>query len=190
MNLRSSVSAAALSFAHLAGIAPRPEAPKPAAAAAAASAEEKDDDRQRDGESDDDYAKRKAKAKKEKDDEEEARAAKADDDEEEMRGNSPVAQARNRERARCAAIFASEAAGRNPVLAAQLAFTTRMTRSEALGVLEAAPAAAMPGARTAERVARADNPILTPGGGGAQKPSGQVIAAGWESAMKKAGVVA
>ncbi|VTU36210.1 hypothetical protein [Variovorax sp. PBL-E5] len=60
-----------------------------------------------------------------------------DDAAEEMFGHGPVAVARRRERARCAAILRSVAGVKNPALAASLAFKTRMSRTEALGVLSA-----------------------------------------------------
>ena len=50
-----------------------------------------------------------------------------------------------------AAIFSSKAAARNPVLAANLAFNTTMTRKEALAVLEGTPPAQQPGAGRAAR---------------------------------------
>lgn len=115
-----------------------------------------DDDKQREGESDEDYDKRmKSKATAAEDDEDKEKAE--DDDDEEMRGNSAAAAARRRERARCAAIFASPAAARNPVLAANLAFATAMPRKEALALLEGTPA---PAAATRER----KNPDLGAGG--------------------------
>ncbi|MBW9102945.1 hypothetical protein [Paraburkholderia phenoliruptrix] len=102
-----------------------------------------------------------------------------DDDEEEMRGSSASAQARRRERMRCATIMGSAAAGKNPVLAANLAFNTSMTRKEALAVLGGtpAPAAAAPVARR--------NPQL--GAGGERGISSeQAIASSWETAMQRA----
>jgi hypothetical protein len=48
---------------------------------------------------------------------------------------------RLRERARCAAIFADAAAGKNPALAATLAFQTDMPRGQAIKVLRAGGAA-------------------------------------------------
>ncbi|MDP1069401.1 hypothetical protein Q6326_31115, partial [Klebsiella pneumoniae] len=65
-----------------------------------------------------------------------------EDDEDELHGKSAVASARRRERARCAAIFGSRYAARNPVLAASLAFNTSMTRDQALTVLRDTPAGA------------------------------------------------
>src|SRR5690242_20243760 len=118
------------------------------------------------------------KGKRAADDKEDP-AADDDDDEEEMRGNSASAKARRRERMRCATIMGSAAAGKNPVLAANLAFNTSMTRKEALTVLEGtpAPAAAAPVARR--------NPQL--GAGGERGASSEeAIAASWDVAMEKA----
>lgn len=56
-------------------------------------------------------------------------------EEEELHGDSPVAQARLRERARCKAIITSEAGQRNPSLSHALAFNTRLGRTEALQML-------------------------------------------------------
>ncbi|WP_342616979.1 hypothetical protein [Rhodoferax sp. GW822-FHT02A01] len=64
-----------------------------------------------------------------------ARTVPVEDPPEEMRGSSPIAVARRRERARCAAIIGHDAAASNMVLAANLAFKTRMTRAEAMAVL-------------------------------------------------------
>ncbi|CAG9256235.1 hypothetical protein [Paraburkholderia caribensis] len=118
------------------------------------------------------------KGKRAEDDDDEPDAD-DDDDEEEMRGNSAAAKARRRERMRCASIMGSQAAGKNPVLAANLAFTTSMTRKEALAVLKGtpAPAAAAPVSRR--------NPNL--GAGGERGVSSeQAIAASWDVAMQKA----
>ncbi|MDE8344639.1 MAG: hypothetical protein POH28_00485 [Acidocella sp.] len=64
-----------------------------------------------------------------------------DDPVNEMRGRSPAAKARRKERARCAAIFASTAAARNPNMAAHLAFNTLLSRKEAIAILKTAPVA-------------------------------------------------
>lgn len=155
MSIRT-LAARGLSFAHLAGLTSR----------AARAENEDDERKQREGESDDDYAKRmeeldeeeeKARKAEKERKEEEARKAEeekkeeearakgeedddsdpdAEDDDDEMRGSSQAARARRREQARCAAIFASKGAARNPVLAANLAFKTRMTRAEAIATLE------------------------------------------------------
>ncbi|WP_087688048.1 hypothetical protein [Pandoraea sp. PE-S2R-1] len=105
----------------------------------------------------------------------------AEDDDGEMRGKSAAARARRREQARCAAIMGSKAAARNPVLAANLAFKTRMTRAEAIDTLEATPASAS--AAHSTRAAR--NPSL--GGDGGAKPSRQqALAARWDANLKAA----
>jgi len=200
MSIRT-LAARGLSFAHLAGLSSR----------AARAENEDDERKQREGESDDDYAKRmeeldekeeearraeeerkdeEARRAEEERKEEEARARgeddqdsdlESDDDDEEMRGKSASARARKRERARCAAIFASPAAARNPVLAANLAFKTSMKRSEAIAMLQATPAPA-----SASHINRATrNPNL--GADGGTKPSQQqAMAARWDANLKAA----
>lgn len=179
-----------LSFAHLASRRP--------AAAAAEGDQPEDEDKKPDVASDepeaeDDEKKPDAKGAAEVADDEEPdgdEPAKAEHDEpdgdedpdKEMRGNSPIAAARRRERARCAAIFASPAAGRNPVLAAKLAFTTSMPRTEALAVLEGTPAPAA--AANPARAAR--NPQLG-AGGERQTDTRAAAAAGWDKAFAKYG---
>ncbi|WP_155633563.1 hypothetical protein [Burkholderia cepacia] len=200
MSIRT-LAARGLSFAHLAGLSSR----------AARAENEDDERKQREGESDDDYATRMEeldekeeearRAEEEKKDEEARRAEEerkdeearargeddqdsdleADDDDEEMRGKSASARARKRERARCAAIFASPAAARNPVLAANLAFKTSMKRSEAIAMLHATPAPAS--AAHVNRAAR--NPNL--GADGGAKPSQQqALAARWDANLQAA----
>lgn len=67
-----------------------------------------------------------------------ARVRTVDDDSvEEMRGDGPDAAARRRERERCQAIVGSPVGLRHPALAANLAFGTRLRRSEALVLLDA-----------------------------------------------------
>ncbi|MBR8021242.1 hypothetical protein KTE71_30270 [Burkholderia multivorans] len=113
-----------------------------------------------------------------RDDDDDERAENDDDDEEEMRGKSAVAKARRRERARCAAIFGCKAAGKNPVLAANLAFNTSMTRRQAIRVLNETPAPqASYGARR--------NPNL--GTGAEHSPTReQAVAASWDRAFARA----
>ncbi|HEY9213856.1 MAG TPA: hypothetical protein VIQ29_13540 [Ancylobacter sp.] len=190
--IRSKV-ANALSFAHLAGFAGKaraegddPEDPEKKkkdeeAAAGAAKAEGEDDERKkRDDESDDEYSAR-MKAMDEEDEKKKDEEAKANDDsDEEMRGNSTAAAARRRERARCAAIFGSAAAGKNPVLAANLAFNTSMTRTEALAVLDATPAPVS--ASNLSRAAR--NPNV--GVDGTKQSPQQVAAARWDHNLQAA----
>ncbi|MBO1325306.1 hypothetical protein K2X14_07730 [Acetobacter sp. TBRC 12305] len=65
-----------------------------------------------------------------------------DDDDEDDEADPKARAIRMRERGRCAAIFRSAAAGRNPAAAAELAFGTSLPRSQAVRVLRAtAPAA-------------------------------------------------
>lgn len=87
---------------------------------------EDDDDSDPDAEEDDD----KAKGKKAK-----SRRAEEDDDAEEDDENRDVKKGRRAERKRCAAIFGSKHAAGRPDMAAHLAFSTRMSASEAIGTL-------------------------------------------------------
>ena len=202
MSIRS-LAARGLSFAHLASLSTKAakaeddEEKKDARAEGDGDDEEKKDrddgdakaDDGDDDKKDDDQKSSKAKSKAESDDDEDAeegdedkeKAEDDDDGDEEMRGKSAVARARLREQARCAAIFASKAAARNPVLAANLAFKTRMTRSEAIATLEGTPAPA-----SAAHVSRsARNPNLGIDGGA--KPSRQqALAARWDENLKAA----
>ena len=143
------------------------------------------DDQPEDEEEDKEDGAKKSKKSKKADDsgESEDEEAENDDGDEEMRGNSTAAKARRRERARCAAIFASRAAARNPVLAANLAFKTRMTRREAIATLESTPAPA-----SSTHDARGlRNPNIGPGGDSNTRNSSQATAAGWEKAMESTG---
>jgi len=105
----------------------------------------------------------------------------AEDDEDEMRGKSSAARARRREQARCAAIMGSKAAARNPVLAANLAFKTRMTRAEALATLDGTPAPA-----SASHMSRADRNPKIGADGGAKPSRQQALAARWDENLKAA----
>lgn len=185
-----------ISFAHLAGIGSRKSASaegdepekKDDDEKAKAAAAESDEDKKPDAEGDKPDEKAEGSGAEDEPDGDEKKDAKAEHDEpdgdedpdKEMRGNSPAAAARRRERARCAAIFGSKAAARNPVLAAKLAFNTSMSRTEALEVLEGSPAPAS--AAASDRAAR--NPQL--GAGGSMQPdSKQAIQAGWAAAYSK-----
>ncbi|WP_175946625.1 hypothetical protein [Burkholderia pyrrocinia] len=132
-----------------------------------------------DDEDEDEDGGRGKKGRRASDGEDDERAEEDDDDEEEMRGKSAVSRARRRERARCAAIFACKGAGRNPVLACKLAFTTTMTRSEAIEVLNETPAPE--GSR-----GRRQNPNLGIDGD-RNVTSAQAIEASWDRAFQKAG---
>ena len=147
-----------------------PKKDKDAKAKSKAKAE--DDDSEKDDDEDDKPKSKKAKSKA--DDEDPDASAEDDKDDDEMRGNSAAAAARRRERARCAAIFACQAAGSNTQLAAHLAFNTTMTRSEAIGALEAAPAPEPQRARGSHPDRSRANPNLSTNGGGQQPRSVQV----------------
>jgi outer membrane biosynthesis protein TonB len=190
MSLQKAV-ANALSFAHLGGIgrgkaskaAAEDDEEKKDAKAEAEDDDEKKDDKSAEGEDDDASAEGDDPEKKD-DDEKPSSKAESDDDEdkdEEMRGKSAVAQARRREQGRCAAIFASPAAARNPVLAANLAFMGRMPRREAIAMLEGTPAPA-----AASHVSRsARNPQVGAGGEVKTTPQ-QAAAARWDQNLQAA----
>lgn len=133
-------------------------------------AEDEDQDAKAEVDEKDDEDKPKGKAKVKAED---------DDKDEEMRGSSAAASARRREQARCAAIFASASAARNPVLAANLAFKTRMSRAESLALLEATPGAAA----QSNTVRSARNPNVSTGGS-AQPTTAQASASSWDRAFK------
>jgi hypothetical protein len=207
MTLRNKV-ASALSFAHLAGLGSRARAEddKPADKEDEKSKKSKRADDENPDKKDQDHEDGDAKGSRAEDDDDDALAededsdkdddaeddeddkkakkakAKADDDDDdsEMRGNSAAAAARRRERARCASIFASKFAAKNPALAANLAFNTSMTRKEALVVLENTPSAS---SGYPDRQAR--NPNL--GAGGASQPNlKQATTSSWDRAFAKA----
>ena len=90
---------------------------------------------------------------------------------------------RLREQARCAAIFASPAAAKNPVMAAKLAFQTRMPRSEAVALLEGTPAPTAVVPANPSRAAR--NPNVGANGGAQVSPQ-QAAAARWDAHLKAA----
>ncbi|MFS7187957.1 hypothetical protein AB6848_21050 [Serratia proteamaculans] len=91
---------------------------------------EDDDDSDPDAEEDDDKDKEKGKKAKSRRAEEDDDADAEEDDE-----NRDVKKGRRAERKRCAAIFGSKHAAGRPDMAAHLAFSTRMSASEAIGTL-------------------------------------------------------
>lgn len=147
--MKLSKLASAMPFAHFLGYP-----------AAAARAESDDDRKQRDDETDEDYAKRMEekdkedeaarKAEQDKKDEEARRAEESDDDadaeaddkedKEDGKRAGRASGARQRERVRCAAIVAEGIKLGSVKQACSLAFDTRMTASQAIGVLTAAAA--------------------------------------------------
>ena len=104
-----------------------------------------------------------------------------------------VSAARLRERSRCAAIFRDEAAGKNPALAAELAFSTDLPRGQAIKVLRAGGlAVASPRNTLDRRMANVPVPPVVAGEPASKGPNGkpkayqdatQVIVAG----MKRRG---
>ena len=140
--------------------------------------EEKDKpDDQGEDESDEDYKKRKREEQEDED------AKKAEDDDENDEDDAKAKAIRHRERSRCAAIFASPAAGRRPDLAAHFAFNTGMTRGTAISTLEIAAqgsAAPSPAAKAglSDRMRRQPNPDLgeDPGERQALKPHQRILA--------------
>lgn len=190
--MKTTLLAGASRFAHLL---------RPATAVQAADNSD-DDDKQREGESDEDYAKRKngKKAEDDKKKEDEARAKKAeeegDDDSDEEDEDEPSARtARSRERARCAAIFASPAAALNPAAAAHLAFETKLPRSQAIAVLTGMtagmPAAAARRPTLDDRMRAVEVPVVGPGdpapGGGNQSQAATAAAAIIAAGKKRRG---
>jgi hypothetical protein len=169
---------AALGFAHLLGLP-----------AASASVPEDDEKKQRADESDDDYAKRMEADDKDDDEEgddkkgakkaegdDEKDEAKAEDDKEEQPDDEDDKEkaARKSERARCAAIFASAAAGARPDMAAHLAFNTDMSVSAAVEMLSAISAGSTAQPRgLASRMAAVNTPNV-----GASAPAGKGAAGG------------
>jgi hypothetical protein len=133
-----------------------------------------EEDQKRDDETDDEHKARVTGNK--------ARRAEAstDDDEEGDDGSDGADMrkrgartARLRERARCCAIFSDAAAGKNPALAAAIAFGTDLPRSKAISLLRTGglPVASAPTRTTLDqRMARVHVPAL--GGGDAVRPTG------------------
>ena len=173
-----------LSFAHLAGVGQLSPALLPVAAKSDSFDEDVDDDKDKKME-DEDMDDERKKRDDETDDEHMARVSAMDEkdekDDDDEKGSASALAARSRERARCAAIFSSPAAARNPVLAANLAFSTSLSRKESLALLEATPAPAAPG--NPGRASR--NPNV-----GAGAPTGatshQAVSARWDALMTKA----
>lgn len=137
-----------------------------------------------------------ARAEEEDDEEDEPQAKKkarraSDDEDDEDEGDAKAQAARGRERARCAAIFASPHAAARPDVAAQLAFGTTLSRGEALNVLAAVGAGEAPRARKGGLAARMDgqaNPnVGTPAEAPAANDSSALAARMLASARKARG---
>lgn len=108
----------------------RDDAKKSGRAKRRAKARDEDDGNDTDGDDEPD-------APRDEEDEDEDDEGDEESDSADMRKRGTRA-ARLRERARCAAIFADAAAGKNSPLAAQIAFGTSLPRRQAIGVLRAA----------------------------------------------------
>ena len=134
-------------------------------------AEDKPDDQGED-ESDEDYKERKKREQEEAE----------DDEDEEDEKDAKKKAVRMRERARCAAIFASPAAGVRPDLAAHFAFATNLNRRDAVATLDVAAqggAAPVRKGGLGDRMSRQANPDLgrDPAGGGRDpKPHERILA--------------
>jgi hypothetical protein len=156
--MRETLMAGGSTFAHLRardGIAAGAKAEKDdeddKKEAAATAEKEKDDDGddeddKKKAEKDDEDDKKAEKKKDDGDDEEDAaasrsrRAKSGDDDDEDDKKDAKTSAARARERARCAAIFATKAAATRPDVAAHLAFGTDLPRSAVINTLKAVAA--------------------------------------------------
>jgi hypothetical protein len=104
----------------------------------------------------------------------------ADDDDDADMKNPQMRAARQRERARCAAIFRDKSAGHNVALAAELAFRTNMTAPAAIAVMRSAAA---PRSRLNAQMAGVVPPINAgasagPAAGSAEALVAQILAAG------------
>ena len=172
-----------LSFAHLAGVGQLSPTLRPLGAKDDSFEEDVDEDKDKNME-DEDMDDERKKRDDETDDEHMARVSAMDekdkDDDDDEKGNASAVAARARERARCAAIFASPAAARNPVLAANLAFSTDMSRKQSLALLEATPAPAATG-----NPGRASRNPNVGAGAPASATSHQATSARWDAAMAK-----
>lgn len=148
---------------------------------------EGDDDGGPDG--DDDTAKKGKKAKRGADDgngDDDSDGGDDDTDAEDER-DEEKASARARERGRCAAIFSSPLAARNPAAAAEIAFNTNLTRSAALRMLSTVAAATpdtskggrpRPGPNLRERMAGSPPPrVGADGQPGETRPGARLVAA-------------
>ena len=185
-------------FAHLLGIS--------------AKAEEEDDKKKRDDETDDEYAKRmeddeEAKKAEEEDKKEDdsdsskkaedetdkdekdkkAKKAKSEDDGEVDEENDKEKEkaARKSERARCRAIFASEAAGSRPDVAAHLAFDTDMTIDAAVALLKVTASGQSARSGLSSRMSSVNLPSLGTDAAGPAPGSAGSVAAGILAAGKK-----
>ncbi|MGZ3272383.1 MAG: hypothetical protein ACXU82_03875 [Caulobacteraceae bacterium] len=103
-----------------------------------------------------------------------------DDKKDQMKSSASYKAGRKAERARCARIFGSKVAGRNPALAAHLAFNTGISSAAALQILTETPVSAA--ATTLGEGRSARNPDLT-----ADPPvkGAAAIDSRWDKAMQR-----
>lgn len=184
--------ASAMPFAHFLGLAP---------GASSARAEEDDERKQREGESDEDYAKRMEELddKEEKDKESKSGKAEGDDpddadaededmedgDDEDSKDDKETGKragrakgARQRERARCAAIVAAGIKAGAVNQACVFAFDTTMTSKQAIAALRASALDKPKGrAGLADRMAGVKVPTATPQGEAPPASDAKAIAA-------------
>lgn len=119
--------------------------------------------------------KKEEEAKKAEEEDDEADAEDKEEDEEKEARKGRAKSARERERARCAAIFAAASAGVRPDMAAHLAFNTGMKRTEAIALLDAAAAGGAPRNSLSSRMSSVKTPNVgasTPATPAAGSPAG------------------
>jgi outer membrane biosynthesis protein TonB len=166
------LKAAALSFAHLLGLPraetedkdknPVDEKPTPKGA------DESDEDYEKRKKAQDDEKKKDAKKAESENETDEEKKKREEKEKEE--NESEGKKASGRERARCAQIFNSDAAGVRPDMAAHLAFETDMPAAAAIKLLEAAAVGMPKSVRLRDRMAAETIPVI-PVGGDPNKPA-------------------
>lgn len=166
------------------------DGPKDGKKSKAAKAEDDEKDGDEDEGDDEDKKSKKAKSKDAKAEDDDDEEGDDDSDGADMRKKG-TSSARLRERARCAEIFSDAAAGKNPALAAQLAFGTDLPRSQAVSVLRAGGLAVTSRrASLDDRMAKVTTPVVgasdpAPGNpSGSQSLAAQIVAAGQKARGK------
>lgn len=152
----------------------------------AKSAESEKDEGETDDGEEDEAARRAKKSKKAKGKKADAEDGDPDEGDEEPDADDTEAAERRgaiRMQKRCAAIFQSKHAAGNVALAAQLAFNTRVSADEAIGLMAAAAATGAPAPRTTglrERMSAERPPVVSPEAaqGGTPDLASQILAAG------------
>lgn len=126
-------------------------------------------------------------AKPEDDDvgDDDAKAEEPEDEKEAKAFRRGLAAGRKRENARCKAIFSVDAAGVRPDVAAQLAFGTRQSAEEAVGLLNTVAAGGAVGGSLDARMGGRRDPNPGADGGQSGEPG---FGAKVEAAKKKAGL--